>query len=91
VESVKQQLRSLSITSSQEPGKIFLGLDMTRAGYVSKEDLRTACIRNNLPCSDDIIDCVRSLSISNSLIAHHHSFLLAENAFVWLKIAAPGD
>jgi len=59
VEGVKQQLRDLAITSSQEPGKIFLGLDMTRAGYVSKDDLRDACIRHSLPCADDIIDCVR--------------------------------
>jgi len=60
VERVKQQLRSLAITSSQEPGRIFLGLDMTRAGYVSKDDLRTACIKHNLPCADDLIDCVCS-------------------------------
>jgi len=59
VERVKQQLRSLAITSSQQSGRIFLGLDMTRAGYVSKEDLRDACVRHNLPCADDIIDCVR--------------------------------
>ena len=64
VEGVKQQLRTLAITSSQEPGRIFLGLDMTRAGYVSKEDLRNACIRHNLPCADDIIDCVRTIVLS---------------------------
>jgi len=62
VEHVKLQLRSVAITSSQEPGKIFLGLDMTRAGYVSKENLREACIKHNLPCADDIIDCVRTRS-----------------------------
>jgi len=62
VEGVKQQLRDLAITSSQQPGKIFLGLDMTRAGFVSKDDLRDACIRHNLPCADDIIDCVRSVT-----------------------------
>ena len=61
VEGVKRQLRDLAITSSQEPGQIFLGLDMTRAGYVSKENLRDACIRHNLPCADDIIDCVCDL------------------------------
>jgi len=59
VASVKQQLRQLAITSSQEPGRIFLGLDMTRAGFVSKDNLREACIKHNLPCADDIIDCVR--------------------------------
>ena len=58
VERVKRQLRDLAITSSQEPGRIFLGLDMTRAGYVTKENLREACIKHNLPCADDIIDCV---------------------------------
>ena len=58
VEGVKRQLRDLAITSSQEPGRIFLGLDMTRAGYVTKENLRDACIKHNLPCADDIIDCV---------------------------------
>jgi len=60
VERVKQQLRSLAITSTPEPGKYFLDLDMTRAGYVSKENLRDALIKHNLPCADDIIDCVSS-------------------------------
>ena len=67
VEGVKQQLRTLAITSSQEPGRIFLGFDMTRAGYVSKENLRDACIRHNLPCADDIIDCVRIIVVVNVL------------------------
>ena len=68
VEGVRQQLRDLAITSNQEPGKIFLGLDMTRAGYVSKENLRDVCIRHNLPCADDIIDCVCSAPDGDSLI-----------------------
>jgi len=57
---VKQQLRQLAITSSLQPARIFLGLDMTRAGYVGKDDLRAALIRHNLPCADDIVDCVRT-------------------------------
>ena len=78
VEGVKQQLRDLAITSSLEPGKIFLGLDMTRAGYVTKENLRDACIKHNLPCSDDIIDCVcdtRRLSL-------HCSFVTSSDDYV---------
>jgi len=74
VQRVKQQLRDLAITSSQEPGRIFLGLDMTRAGYVTKENLREACIKHNLPCADDIIDCVcqASLFIATVSVHQHH-------------------
>jgi len=58
VEDVKKQLRRLAITTRNESGKIFLDLDVDRVGYVTKQNLREMFIKHNLPCGDDIIECL---------------------------------
>ena len=58
VEEVKTQLRKMAVTCSSQPHRLFLGIDVGRTGYITKQNLREACIRKHLPCTDDVIDCV---------------------------------
>lgn len=56
VNEVKGQLKKIAITSSNRKDQVFLGIDMARQGYISKDNLRDMCIKQHLPCNRDIID-----------------------------------
>jgi len=58
VKEVKGQLRRLAITGNSRKDRVFLGIDVARSGFVSKENLRDMCIKQQLPCDNDIIDVV---------------------------------
>ena len=56
------QVRRLAITGKTRQDKVFLGVDVSRLGYVNKENLREICVNHHLPSDPDIIDLV---SINN--------------------------
>ena len=58
VQEVKGQLRKLAITASSRKDRLFLGVDVSRSGFISKNNLKDMCIKQQLPCDDDIIDRV---------------------------------
>jgi hypothetical protein len=58
VEQVKGQLKRLAITANSRKDRVFLGVEMNRAGFIDKGNLRALCIRQQLPCDDDIVDCL---------------------------------
>lgn len=55
---VKSHLKRIAITSNNRKDKVFLGIDMDRVGYITKENLREMCHKQNLPCDDHIIDAL---------------------------------
>ena len=55
---MKGQLKKVAITASNRKDKVFLGVDMDRAGFISKANLREMCQKQHLPCDDNIIDRV---------------------------------
>lgn len=65
---VINQLRKQAITGSSRKDRLFLGVDVSRLGYVNKGHLREMCMNHHLPCDDDIVDAVcHSLSLFQSL------------------------
>ncbi len=55
---MKGQLKKIAITSNNRKDKVFLGIDMNRQGYISKENLQEMCQKQHLPCDRDIIERV---------------------------------
>ena len=55
---VKSHLKRIAITSNNRKDKVFLGIDMDRLGYISKENLREMCHRQNLPSDDTLVTAV---------------------------------
>lgn len=55
VGEVKGQLKKIAITSNNRKDKVFLGIDMNRQGYINRDNLKEMCIKQHLPCDDDII------------------------------------
>jgi len=62
---VAGQLKKLAITGSRQKDRMFLGVDVGRVGYVDKGNLRDVCVKHQLPCDDDIVDSVRTVSFPN--------------------------
>lgn len=58
VREVRGQLRKLSITASNRKDRVFLGVDVGRYGYITKDNIRDMCLRQQLPADNDIIDAV---------------------------------
>ena len=58
VKEVKGQLKKIAITASNRKDQMFLGADTSRQGYISKENLRDLCMKQHLPCDNDIIQRV---------------------------------
>ena len=68
VKEVKGQLKKIAITASNRKDQMFLGVDMDRQGYISKDNLRDLCVKQHLPDDDDIINGVRMHSMFVSLV-----------------------
>lgn len=64
VSEVKGQLKKLAITANNRKDRVFLGVDMDRQGYITRENLREMCKKQHLPCDDDVINKL-ALEISN--------------------------
>ena len=58
VSEVKGQLKKLAITSSNRKDKVFLGINMARQGFVTRENIRELCQRQYLPSDDAVVDAV---------------------------------
>lgn len=68
VGEVKRQLKKLSITANNRIDKIFLGINIDRQGYVTKQNLQQMCARHYLPCDSAVIDRVGGAYIYGQLI-----------------------
>lgn len=66
VDEVVGQLKKLAITGSSRKDRMYLGVDVGRLGFVSKDNLRDMCVNHQLPCDDDVVDsvCTQPLSYS---------------------------
>jgi len=63
VKQVKGQLKRIAITGSTRRDRAFLGIETNRAGFIDKNNIRNMCIKQQLPCDDDIINCVSTCSL----------------------------
>ena len=67
VKEVKGQLKKIAITASNRKDQMFLGVDVDRQGYISKDNLRALCEKQHLPADSAIINAV-STAISLILV-----------------------
>jgi hypothetical protein len=58
VREVKGQLKKIAITSSNRKDQMFLGVDVSRQGYISPDNLRNMCEKQHLPAEPAIIDAL---------------------------------
>ena len=59
VQEIKGQLKKIAITSNNRKDKVFLGIDLSRQGFINKDNLRELCQRQHLPSDDAIVSAVR--------------------------------
>ena len=57
----KCQLKKMVITSSSKKYHIFLGFDVGRNGFITRENLQDVLVKHHLPCENDIVDSVRQV------------------------------
>jgi len=60
VKEVKGQLKKIAITASNRKDQMFLGADVDRQGYISKENLGRLCEKQHLPSDPAIINALAS-------------------------------
>ena len=58
VQEVKGQIKKLAITSSNRKDLMFLGVDVDRQGYITRENIRKLCEKQHLPAEPQVIDAV---------------------------------
>jgi len=60
VKEVKGQLKKIAITASNRKDTMFLGVDVDRQGYISKDNLKSLCEKQHLPSDPAIINALAS-------------------------------
>lgn len=58
VAEVTGQLKKIAITASNRMDQIFLGVDVDRQGYITRENIKHLCEKRHLPADPQVIDRV---------------------------------
>ena len=75
VKEVKGQLKKIAITASNRKDTMFLGVDVDRQGYISKENLKSLCEKQHLPSDPAIIDAVSDIQMIDKLVLNLQSHI----------------
>lgn len=60
VKEVRGQLKKIAITASNRKDTMFLGVDVDRQGFISKDNLKSLCEKQHLPSDTAIINALAS-------------------------------